>query len=222
MENETQLINKIIELVNDNDGDILLKNSHDANIFKDSLREFINNSKYSVYLGKEKNIEKAADKIYNTRYKNQFSSRNILMQAIYLKCNKIAELLINSGFNLYDDDGNYGTAFTYAIYNNSTEIAELLISKGCKLSGEYIEVAEQMGNEKISKLLKRIMYEPNSKIIQIVPMQNYNEILCEDGSIWEYRHKEKSSKQWTCILKATSDSQKVILDKRKNNLTIKK
>jgi ankyrin repeat protein len=188
MENETQLINKIIELVNDNDGDILLKNSHDANIFKDSLREFINNSKYSVYL----------------------------------KCNKIAELLINSGFNLYDDDGNYGTAFTYAIYNNSTEIAELLISKGCKLSAEYIEVAEQMGNEKISKLLKRIMYEPNSKIIQIVPMQNYNEILCEDGSIWEYRHKEKSSKQWTCILKATSDSQKVILDKRKNNLTIKK
>ena len=222
MKNKIELINKIIELVENNDGDIKSNNSYDAMKFKQSLNLWY---KKEQIVGNEEEdyLNDRADKIYNTRYQHHDVSRNILMQAIFLGCNKIAELLINSGFNLDDDDGKYSTALIYAIIKDATEIAELLIEKGSKLSGQYSDscllLAEQRGNKKIANLLEKIMDGLTSKVIQITTTQNRDTILCEDGSIWE-RHHEKtlSNREWTCILKGISDRQKIIFDKRRDNL----
>lgn len=216
MKNKIELIAKIIELVKDNDGDIKSNNSPDALQFKGSLGLTCDIS--GKYRKDDLGIEEA-DKIYNIRYQDYSICRNILMQAIYVGCNKVAELLINSGFDLNYNDLNGDTALSYAIANDATEIAELLIEKGSKLSAKYSDscliLAKQKGNKKIAELLQKIMYEPTSRVIQITATQNHDKILCEDGSIWEYRHKDG---EWTCILKGISDRQKIIFDKRNNNL----
>ena len=142
MKNKIELIAKIIELVEGNDGDIKSNNSPDALQFKDSL--VLRHDIFGEYRKDDLDIlekyrkdyldNKEVDRIYNIRYQDYSICRNILMQAIYVGCNKVAELLINSGFDLNYNDLNGDTALSYAIANDATEIAELLIEKGSKLS----------------------------------------------------------------------------------------